>query len=405
MGWDSTTRMMTLPITLQSLRDFSGLNLTTLKALIDAISFNKFSKFKPVSSAATETVAGQWDEATQQWIDFGNGTNWWVAGGNCGLSFDVYHTIGTLSNQNSFLYKLANGLLPWGYTKPSGGVNSIYRIQDLRNYYDDAVPPVGRLAGAGGTIYVPSSGSGMRTLTLNYEMPSNPQYNLTLSDFYYQGTRFTNYYLAVALIKGGNWIVASNETPIGDTGSTVIETQIGYSDIGTWQVIPFISSVNINAYGEQQVGNYFSAGYDTPDTITIASATSIEQIIAEAVFTNAAKTQVGFRATCYNDSSTGATHVGGLTFYIYETDISATTGAAGSLVAQLAYSSNVSVPANDDYTLPQNVYISAISDYVVATLNVPAPPSGKKYWVTAIYNDGTQTDNQWNEIEEVIMQI
>ena len=69
----------------------------------------------------------------------------------------------------------------------------------------------------------------------------------------------------------------------------------------------------------------------------------------------------------------------------------------------MAYSSNVSVPANDDYTLPQNVYISAISDYVVATLNVPVPPSGKKYWVIARYNDGTQTDNQWNEIEEVIM--
>ena len=402
MPYDSTQHMITAPVEFQDIRDCFGIDGNNIATLIANAAVNKWAKFKPIISPVV-SVAGQWDATNREWIDHNLATDWFRGDGKCGLSFDVYNTIGTLSNQNSFLYKLANGLLPWTYSKPTGGVNAKYREQDFGNYWHDAEPPIGRLAGAGGTIYVPSSGSGMRTLTLNYEMPANPDYNLTLKDFFISGVQFSDYYLAVALIKGNRWIVASSETKISLTGSTLIETEIGYSDIGTWQVIPFISSVNINAYGEEQVGNYMSAGYDTADTITIASQTSVEAIEASAVFTNAAKTQIGFHATCYNDNSSAASHAGGLTFYIYETDESATSGAAGTLVAQLAYTGTINVSAGGDTTLPENTYIAAIDDYVVGTVNVSAPAAGKKYWVTASYADGTQTDNQWNEIEEIIM--
>ena len=405
MSWDSAAQMIRPVVEFQDIRDCFGIpaTVTRLSDLIAASTPNKFSKFKPVSSGTRDTVTGQFNKTTGEWIDRGDGTNWWVAGGKCGLDFAVYHTIGALSNVNSFLYKLLHGQLSWTYTKPSGGVNSLFRGQDFGNYFHAAEPPVGALAGAGGTIYVPPSGSGMRTLSLNYESPSLPQYNLTLADFYYEGTRFTDFYLAVALVNGSRWICASSETKIGLSGSTVIDTQIGYSDIGQWQVIPFISSVNINAYGDQQQGNYFSAGIDTPDTITIASSGSIEQIEATGTFTNGARTQIGFKCTLHNYGSSAAYHASGLTLYVYRTDEGESSGAAGELVAQWAYNTAVTIPANGTYTLPETIYIAALDDYFCGTLSVTAPASGKMYWITARFNDSTILDNEWMPVEEALM--
>lgn len=382
-----------------------GKSHTDLRAFCTDPDVNKFAKFKPVINTTIDTVTGQWDYVNDRWIDRGDGTNWWVADGKCGLSFDTFSEIGILTNTNSFLYKLANGLLPWQYRQPQGGAQQPFRLTDFANYFHDAVPPVGALAGAGGTIYVPTSGQGTRLLSLNYESPAQPDYNLTLADFYINGVRLSNYYLAVVLIKGTRWIVASSINTIGSVGSTVIETEIGYSDIGTWQVIPFISSVNINAQGQQQQGVYMSAGYDTPDTINIAPSSTIEQIAASGVYTNAAKTQVGFHVTLYNDGSSQVTHANGLTVYVYQTNESAISGEGGDLVAQWQYNSSVSVPANGSYTLPENTYIAALDDYVCGTVNVPAPPSGKIYWVTARYNDGTSLQNSWEQVEEAIMPI
>ena len=405
MSWDSAAAMIKPVVTFQDIRDCFGIQGTDLETLMSRCNPNKWARFKPVVSSTRDTVTGQFNKTTKQWIDLGDGTNWWVAGGKCGLNFAVNHNLGALTSSTSFLYKLANGQLPWTYTKPSGGVNALIRAQDFGNYFHEAVPPVGALAGAGGTIYVPSSGTGTRTLTLNYDSPPLPEYNLTLRDFYYEGTRFTEYYLAVLLWMGSRWICASSVNKIGSAGSTLIETEIGYSDVGTWNVIPFLSSVNINAYGEQVVGNYFSAGYDTPDTITIASSGSVEQIEATGIYSKLDKTQIAFKCTLHNNGSSAAYHPSGLTIYIYRTDEGASSGATGELVAQWAYGNAITVPANGTYTLPENIYIAALYDYFCGTKDVTAPAAGKMYWITARFNDSTILDNEWMPVEEGIMPV
>ena len=388
------------PVTIANVASVVRSGGTDLGDIINNGNINKWAKYKPVVRPAIDTVTGQWDYSNNCWL---TSANWWKGGdGHCGLTFTAFTEIGTLSNTNSFLYKLVHLLLPWTYTKPYGGNSAPFRLQDFAQYFHEAVEPVGRLANAGGTIYAPASGQGTRTLSLNYDAPAAGDLNLTLSDFAHGGVSFTQFYLAVAMINRNRWIVASSVNKIGVTGSTVIETQIGYSDIGTWQIIPFLSSVNINAYGEQVVGTYISAGYDQLDTITIASSGSVEQIIASGTYTNAAKTQIAFQAVLYNNSSTGASHPS-VTFYVYETDDDASSGAAGSLVGSWTYNTSVSIPANGQYIIPNTVYISSLNDYFIGTLNVRAPGSGKMYWVTARYTDGTTLDNEWMPIEEAIM--
>lgn len=361
---------------------------------------NKWAKYKPVVRSSIDTVTGQWDATNNRWLST---ASWWKGDdGHCGLTFTPFTSIGTLNDTNSFLYKLTHLQLPWTYTKPSGGSISPFRLSDFAQYYADAVEPVGRLAGAGRTVYVPANGQGSRTLTLNYDAPASGDSNLTLADFAHGGVSFQQFYLAVAMIKGSRCIVASSVNPIGNTGSTVIETSIGYNDIGTWQVIPFLSSVIINAYEEEQTGTYISAGYASLDTIILADSGSIYQINASASWSNTAYTQLGIQAIIKNNSSASKTFNGGVTFYIYETNLSATSGAEGTLKAQYTYSTTFTVNANSEYTIPANQYNQLLDDYFIAFMTVTRE-QGKEYWITARFEDGTSITNNYEPVEDQIM--
>ena len=373
---------------------------TDLADIIANGNINKWAKYKPIVRATVDTVTGQWDRNNNTWL---SSANWWRGGdGHCGLTFSVFSELGTLTNSSAFLYKLYHLQLPWTYTKPSGGSNSPYRLQDFAKYDSYAVPCVGQLAGAGGTIYVPASGQGTRTLVLNYDAPSSGDTNLTLSDFAHGGTSFTQFYLAVLMVKGNRYIVVSSNTHIGSTGSALIETEVGYDDIGTWQVIPFLSSVIITATGQFQTGTYISAGYDQLDTIILASSGSVYQIFASGMWSNTAYTQVGIQVTVMNNNSSAKTFTGGLTVYIYKTDPSATSGASGTLEAQYTYSTTFTVNANSSYTIPATLYNQLLDDYFVAYMNVTRDQN-YEYWVTARFVDGTSIDNEWEPVQDVIM--
>lgn len=395
------TGRISAPVSIYDVQKCFGLGSGDTGTLITNANINKWAKYKPIVRPTIDTVTGQWDAANGQWLST---ANWWKGGdGHCGLTFTTFTDLGTLTNANSFLYKLYNLQLPWTYTKPSGGSASPFRLHDFAQYIHDAVPVVGTLAGAGGTIYVPSTGSGTRILSLNYDAPAEGSENLSLADFSHNGVSFQNFYLAVLLVKGSRYILVSSTNTIGDNGSTVVEAEIGYSDVGTWQIIPFLSSVQITQQGQTQTGTYLSAGYDHLDTITIASSGTLEQIFASGTYSNTARTQIAFQVTLQNNNSASMTHSSGLTIYVYQTNEGASSGSGGTLVGQWAYNSSVTIPANGSYSLPNNIYISALGDYFCGTLNVTAPASGKMYWITARYNDGTSLDNEWIPVEEAIM--
>lgn len=369
--------------------------------LIANVAINKWAKYKPVRSSSHDTVTGQWNASQHKW---GANASWWKAGGSCGLEHQIFNNIGSITNTTSFLYKLVHGLLPWTYLRPQGGVSQVYRLQDFAQYFHDAVPAVGQLGGSGRTIYVPSSGSGMRQLTLNYDVPDD-ELNLTLADFEYNGVSFQDYYLAVVMLKQGTntYLIASSVNKIGSTGSGQIDFEIGYSDVGTWKVIPFISSVNITAYGEQVTGNYLSAGYDGEDTIIIASAGTVYLIYASGVWSNTAYTQVGLNIVVENNNSSAKTFTGGLTVYIYETDDSATTGAAGQLVGSFTYSTTFTVQANSSYTIPETIHNQLLDMDFCGYVNNLTKREGKEYWVTARFTDGTTVDNQYEPVQDMMM--
>lgn len=402
MPYDSTTGIITAPVSMNDIQRALGVASTDLGTLCSHANINKWAKYKPVRTPVIDTVTGQWNRTQNRWNNADDqgviAANWWKADGYCGLSFSVVTTI-----NSTFISNLISGLLAWTYNRPSGGSQQPYREQDFAGYFHYAVPPVGQLAGAGRTIYVGTSGSGMRQLTLNYEAPNEGDENLSLSDFTDNGTSLTEYYLGVLLyVSASKYRIVTSQNKIGTTGSTLIECEIGYSDVGTWQVMPFISSIRIDAYGSGQVGRFMSAGYDSADTIIIASSGTVYQIYASGVWSNTAYTQVGIQIVVTSDNSAAKTFTGGLTVYIYETNDDESSGAGGTLVAQYTYSTTFTVPANGSYTIPANQYSQLLDDYFVTFMNVTRQ-AGKEYWVTARFVDGTTIDNQYDPVQDVIM--
>ena len=389
------------PVSIFDVQSCFGLSYNDIGRLITYANINKWAKYKPIVRATIDTVTWQWDATNKVWLST---AYWWKGGdGHCGLSFTTFPSLGSLTNSNSFLYKLYHLLLPWTYTKPSGGANSPFRLQDFAQYYHDAVPPCVQLVGAGRTIYVQTTGQGTRLISLNYDAPPEGSENLSLSDFSHNGVSFQSFYLAALMVNGSNYIIVSSEHTIGDTGSTVIDAQIGYDDLGTWQIVPFLSSVQITQQGQLQSGTYISVGYDKLDTIIVASAGSLYMIIATGTWSNTSYTQVGLNVTIENNNSSAKTFTGGLTVYIYETDDDATTGAGGSLVGSWTYSTSFTVQANSNYTIPENLYNQLLDMDFCAYINNLTKREGKEYWVTARFTDGTTVDNQYEPVQDMIM--
>lgn len=388
---------ITAPVSIYDVQRAIGASSPDLGTLCKHSSINKWAKYKPIALVTIDTVTGQWSASQNAWLA---AATWWKGGdGHCGLTFSTFNTI-----SSSFLSQLMAGSLQWVYNRPTGGSSQPFRLQDFAQYFHEAVEPVGALAGAGRTIYVPPSGSGMRTLTLNYDAPAAGDLNLTLADFGHGGVSFVNYYLGVVLWKSSsNYRVVTSQNKIGTTGSTLIECEIGYSDIGTWQVMPFLSSIRIDAYSGGQAGTFLSAGYASPDTIIIASSGTVFMINASGSWSNRAYTQVGLNVVVENNSSASKTFTGGLTVYIYETPDSATSGAGGTLVGSWTYSTSFTVAANSTYTIPENLYNSLLDTYFCGYINNLTRQNGKEYWVTARFTDGTSIDNQYEPVQDEIM--
>lgn len=392
---------ITAPVSFSDVNTVLGTSHTDLGNLCKDTNIKMWAKYKPVRSSAIDTISGQWDSTNNKWKST---ANWWKGtDGACGLAFTGFSSLGTPSTSNTFLYQLRRNALPWIYNKPQGGTLQVFRLQDFACYIHYAECPVGDMAGAGRTIYIPSTGTGLE-LSLNWDIATVDEDNLSVVDFSYNGISLSDFYLAVMMWKSDtSYFLVSSDNKIGANGGMIVKTTVGYSDIGTYTVYPFFSSVKITRGGSLQSGAYLSVFGKVGQQIILASSgSSVSFGMLDACWVNAGKTRIGLKALLSNNISTSRTFTGGFTFYIYETNTGASSGAGGTLKAQYNYSTTFTIAGNSTYEIPATLYDSTTDDYYFAFLDVTAQ-SGKEYWVTARPNDGSTFDNIYEPVQEVIM--
>lgn len=365
--------IITIPFTFEAnsgdVQTAVGNGSDDLETVIKNGNIKPWAKYKPVRYSDWNTDGQLASDNTWK-----SSADWWRGGdGKCGLDISVFSDLGSPSNTSTFLGKLKEGQLSWGYNRPRGGnYNEPYRVLDFNCYNSNADSPIGGVEDR--DVWLDSN----NRFQLDYDI-SVGQYCLSLTDIRISGTSLQQYYLGLLLWSGNRWFCLTSINRLGgDSASVIIENASGLE--GTWHVIPFFSSVKYAIGDSYGTGSYLSASITQTATITIHKSGTLYQVITTAYWS--ASNKITFEVTCYNLGS-GSHTFSNIKVYIRTTTSPSGNPASGTTVLEVSMGS-VTVSGNDDVTLAQR------------TVTV-SRDSSLTYWVLS-KADGTA--DYYNQIDD-----
>lgn len=377
MPWNNTTKMMTGPVSLADISQAVGYASGDLGTLLRNGVINKWAKFKPVRRAPV----GYNDQ-----LDTGNpltATEWkstadWWRGddGHCGLSIEEATALGSFNS--GFIYKLRSGQLPWNYVRPQGPILvQTYRDFDFFRYKGNAQPPVGAIGAT--DIWLDNNYAGQ----IDFDTNTPDAYELSLGDIKLNNQDMTNYYLGIVLWKNnGTYYVITSPTKFVAGGSISIPFSGAQSLVGTWQMVPFISSQQYSIGSSAAAGIYASLfGMGNTEIILHAPGTIVDlTVFAEW---NAANNAISYELYITNHSA-GTQNLTGVGIQLRTTSSESQAPATGDLVRTVNIGS-LSVPGNSSVTR-------------MGTIDNLSRNQSLIYWIQG-YADG-HTNSQYQQIEE-----
>lgn len=313
-----------------------------------AAKLNPFSKHKPV--ILNTDFCQDFDKTRDDYYE-----KWWQGTNkDCGL------TPCEVSHYSYIPEKMDGDMNGWVYNLPTGGKLQPLRIGDFCSYMTDALPPMYGFtvpsqvsnSKAGGTV------TGMCALST-----SNSNYYLTFADF----PTFKDYYFGMYIKHKGStqarYLTAtkalgdmSDTGGIGDSSSSVSISSYGLP-VGTWEAYPFICSVKQDGITEV-VGKYYTLPKNDMVTFEVVNTMMVINVRAKYNYINGVKRSVSIESikiTSYDGSITLTNNVMKLRF---------AENAVGDPMYDGEKTINlpdVSVPANEEYSVPLNAIQNLIS--------------------------------------------
>ncbi|MBQ9477895.1 MAG: hypothetical protein IJU63_08955 [Bacteroidales bacterium] len=374
MPWNNTTKMMSLPIGMGDIAAAVGYASGDLGTLIRNGVINKFSKFKPVGNGALD-YSSQMNSGRTEWA---SGATWWKgSNGHCGLSIQEFTDLGSISTASAFLYKLKNEQLPWNYERPQGTVGSQpYRALDFFRYKGDAEPPVGALAAT--DIWLDNNYAGQ----FDWDTAAADAYTLGLGDILLNNQAMTNYYLGVLLWKGSTYYIITSSSKFVAGGSISVPFTGAQSLVGSWYMVPFISSRQYSIGSSYQSGIYASLfGIGNTEIILHAPGTIVDLTVF-AVW-NSAGTAIDYELYITNNGAS-TQNLTGVGIQLRTTTSGSQAPASGDLVKTVNVGS-LSVPGKESISR-------------MGTITGLSRNQSLIYWIQG-YADG-HTNSQYQQIEE-----
>lgn len=271
MPWNPTTKMMTMPISLDDIAaavGYSGPDLVGNGII------NKWAKFKFVRNGALDYSA-QMNNVPLLATEWLQNSNWWKGSdGQCGLSFETFNSIGSPSTSGTLFYRLIHELLEWSYNKPRGPQYGEWqRVFDMFRYFGGAQAPVEQPAAT--TIMLNSSNQ----LVLDIPVNRGNAYSLSFDDFSINNQSLSNFYFGLLVYLADNQYTfkADHLVYSGDIATT-LSNMLPYA--GRYvKVAPFLSSVAIQQGIDAGSGVYLSAGVQAFDVLVRPYSTGISATV------------------------------------------------------------------------------------------------------------------------------
>lgn len=303
MPWNPTTKMMTMPISLGDISQAVGYSGPDLVA--NGI-INMWAKYKFVRNGALDYSA-QMNAVPLQATEWLQNATWWKGSdGKCGINIAEYTDLGSPFTGGTFFYFLKNEALSWTYNRPRGPQYSEWqRVFDMFRYYGAAQAPVGALASV--DVWFNNNYEGQ----IDYDTHTPNAYELSLTDFALNNTPLLgNYYLGVLLWKtNGTFYFLTSSNPVAANQAFSIPFTGAQSLVGTWNVVPFISSRAYSMGASALTGIYASCFGIRNNSITFHAPGTIIDFEVNSYW-NAAHTFITYEVIITNNGATSQTVTG-----------------------------------------------------------------------------------------------
>lgn len=327
MAYDSTTKLITAPVSFYDVQRCLATSEQTLKGLCTHANINKWSKKKPVINDILFT---------------GVVIDWWKAkNGNCGLVVPNFSTL------TSMISAIRSGGTLWDYQTPAGGASSPYRLADFNGYDHLASPPFGIMA-LDNTYYMDSASTINAALNLYTSETA-----LTLSDI---GFTFPlkDFFFAIAIVpygsNDGQWL--SSSTPISG-GNSTLNIALNYLTVGSYDVIHFLVEIAKPLITSSSSINTYIPLPQVIQTITISNSAIF--VVVHGSFTCA---KLYWNISIANNSSSNKTYTGCYVTARYGNSAVDDALVNGEIQVSLG---TIEIAANSTYT-NSGVMLSALPD-------------------------------------------
>ena len=339
---------------------------------------NKWAKYKPVRRNIVDTSA-QMNTQRTAWRDT---ADWWQDNdGHCGLSVSEYTYLGSPFTSGTFFYLLKNESLAWNYLRPRGAANyEWFRAFDFFHYDHNAATPVGAIGAS--DIWLDNNYGGQ----IDFDTAAASEYALNINNFKLNNTAITgNFYLGVLFWRsGGTYYYMTSASKVAAGQSISIPFTASQGMVGSWKVVPFISSRQYSIGSSAQSGIYASCfGLGNNDVTLHAPGTIVDFDVF--AYWNAANTAVIYEVVITNHGSSSQT-LYNVSMQIVSTTSGSQDPASGQTEATVNIGT-VTVAGNSSVTRPVpagSVSITRNQSYI--------------YWVKG-YADGFN-NAPYNQIEE-----
>lgn len=361
-----------------------------------AYSINKWARYKPVINYGLD-YSSQMNSAKTAWLPT---SDWWKdKNGHCGLTIEEFTDLGDpfSSTQNTFLYKLRNGQLPWDYEPPTGIVGvAPYRVFDFFQYYKDAECPLS-FEGLPNTYQLDIYGS--LTMSLG-DVATEEDHTLGLGDFLLRNKTIpvTDMYLGVLLWRqDGTYHVLTSADKLSTGANMDVTIDDATSLVGKWYLIPFLSSVKYEL-GDSLVTGLYTSAFDITSNRAVTIAAYGSNVNLDNIFgqwASAASTSIDYELIILNYGS--ARTLTGVTIYLVRTP-TPTWDASRAVTVNTVSIGSVAMGAGTSD--------NPASASRAGTITGITRDSNYTYWLYAIANPGTgQFTGEPQQIEEYISPI
>lgn len=260
MSYNSTTGIITAPVSIKDVQQALGSSYNDIGRLIALGNINIWAKYKPVRLLNTLDTTGQWDSAQNKWK---SSATWMHGSPKSGYAVNNY---GLAAHKDSSIaacierYNAGDQMNGWVYNRPLGGGSSPYRLTDFAGYCSKA-----ETFGDSFMCNNPIVHSGSTATIIATFMYSPDNENAVNPEILLGGTK----YFGVALVQNSSvYGMVTSEQP----SSSTVRADINGLTVGqTFTVYPFLAD-NAIQWRAAATSNYFySLPLLSPVSIRVSS--------------------------------------------------------------------------------------------------------------------------------------